>query len=115
VDLALTQLSLRAHPLYRSVLRDYQLTIKALSEGKKEKEAAGTLARLATLRSRLRKDMQGVEDYLDWYEATQTEGESGAFRDYLDTAAELDRPPPPRRDALSRYLNLMEQEFHEDK
>lgn len=110
-DLALTQLALRAHPVYRPVLGEYKSIIKSLSAGKKEKEAAASLAALANLRRKLQRDMQGIEDYLDWYEATQAEGISGNFQDYLNAFEELAKPPVPRRDPLSRYLNLMEQEY----
>ena len=111
VSLDLTQLALRAHPLYRSVLGQYQSLLKSLTNGKKEKEAAGELAALANLRRNLLRDMQGIEDYLDWHEATQSRGLSGSFDEYLRAAAELAQPRAPRRDALSRYMNLMEQEY----
>jgi hypothetical protein len=115
VDLSLTKLALRAHPLYRPVLGEYRSLVKALTEGKKEKEAAGTLANLASLRRKLQRDMQGIEDYLDWYEATQSEGLSGAFDEYLRTAEDLAQPRAPRRDSLSRYLNLIEQEYQPEE
>ena len=51
------------------------------------------------------------QDYLDWSEATQGDGLTGAFEGYLRTAEELSRPAPPRRDPLSRYMNLMESEY----
>lgn len=111
VNLALTQLSLRAHPLYRPVLGEYRTLIKNLTEGKKEKEAAASLARLALLRRTLLHDMQAVEDYMDWFEATQTDGISGAFDEYLRLARELAKPPPPRNDPISRYMDMMEREY----
>jgi hypothetical protein len=115
VDLALRKLALRAHPLYRPVVGEYRSLVKALTEGKKEKETAGTLANLASLRRKLQRDMQRVEDYLDWYEATQGEGLSNAFEEYLRTAEDLARPRAPRRDSLSRYLNLIEQEYQPEE
>jgi len=114
-DLALTQLALRAHPVYRPVFGEYRSLIKLLTAGKKEKEAAASFAALAHLRKELGDDMKGAEDYLNWFEATQTEGISGAFHDYLKTATELDRPVPARRDPLSRYMNLIEQEYQPDE
>jgi len=113
VALALTQISLRAHPLYRPVVGQYLSLVKELSAGKKQKEAATVIASLATVRRNLLSDMGKLEDYLDWYEATQLESLSGGFKDYLRAAAEKDRPPPPRRDPVSRYLNLMESEYSE--
>ena len=113
VHLDLTQLSLRAHPLCRPLLGQYLALVKELSAGKKEKEAAQNIAALAVLRRNLLADITKVEDYLDWHEATQTEGFSGSFHDYLRAAEELSRPPAPRPDPLSRYLNLMEGEYAE--
>lgn len=113
VHLDLTQLSLRAHPLCRPLIGQYLALVKELSAGKKEKEAAHNIATLAVLRRNLLADITKVEDYLDWHEATQTEGFSGSFHDYLRAAEELRRPPAPRPDPLSRYLNLMEEEYKE--
>ena len=115
VDLALTKLGLRGHPIYRPVIAEYRSLIKALSDGKKEKEAAASFAALARLRGKLKSDMQAAEDYLNWYEATQTEGISDAFHDYIRTADQLESPLPPRRDSLTRYMNLIEQEYQPDE
>ena len=111
VNLSLTGMALRAHPIYRPIISDYQSVLKALTAGKKEKEAAATIASLAAVRRKLLRDLQKAEDYLDWSEATQGDGLTGAFDGYLRTAEELGRPAPPRRDPLSRYLNLMESEY----
>lgn len=113
VELALTQLSLRAHPLFRPVIGRYLALVKDLSEGKKEKEAGRTIASLAAIRRNLLADMSKVEDYLDWHEATQTETPSDRFHDYMRAAEDAERPPAPRRDPFSRYLNLMESEYQE--
>ena len=82
-----------------------------LEVGKREKEAAATLTSLANLRLKLKRDMQAMEDYIDWSEATQADGFSGDFDEYLQTAGSLAKPPPPRRDPISRYMNLMENEY----
>jgi hypothetical protein len=55
--------------------------------------------------------MQAMEDYIDWYEATQSEGLSGSFDEYLEVSRNLAKPPAPRHDPLSRYMNLMESEY----
>lgn len=110
-ELALTQLAMRAHPLYRPVINEYLTVVKNLTDGKKEKEAASALTSLAGMRQKIEKDMQSAEDYLDWFEATQSQGRSSDFDEYLRTAASLAKPPPPRRDPVSRYMNLMESEY----
>jgi hypothetical protein len=63
------------------------------------------------MRQKIERDMQSAEDYLDWFEATQSQGRSSDFDEYLRTAASLAKPPPPRRDPVSRYMNLMESEY----
>ena len=68
---------------------------------------------VAGMRRQLLSEMGRVEDYLDWHEATQSHALSGTFHDYLRAAAECARPPVPRRDPLTRYLNLMESEYQE--
>jgi hypothetical protein len=110
-ELALINLAMRAHPLYRPVVSEYLSLVKALGAGKREKEAAAVLKNLASLRLKLERDMRDVEDYVDWAEATQTEGFSGKFDEYLRAAATAAKPPPPRRDPVSRYMNLMESEY----
>ena len=112
-SLALTQLSLRAHPLYRPVIEDYRRIIADLADGKGGKDAAGKLARLAALRHLLKADLQQVEDQLDLFEATQLEGSSGEFDGYMRAADAAELPPPPRRDPISRYLDSMEAEYQD--
>ena len=110
-DLALTRLMLRAHPIYRPLIQEYQETLRSLAKGKASKTLPATLTRLATTRQKLAVTMQGIEDHLDWYEATQTTVPSGAFEDYLRTADELEKPLPPLADPISRYLDQVEAEY----
>jgi|GEM_PF-1645495 len=104
-DLALTRLMLRAHPVYRPIIQEYQDSLRLLAKGKSSKTLSATFARLATTRQKLAENLRAIENHLDWYEATQTTVPSGAFEDYLRTADELEKPLPPRNDAISRYLD----------
>jgi len=113
VELGITQLSMRAHPLYRPVLSRYLEVVKELGQGKRQKEAAGQIASLEAMRRQLLKEMRQLEDYLDWHEVTQTGAISGDFRDYFRAAREVQATASPRPDAYSRYLNLMETEYQE--
>jgi hypothetical protein len=111
VDLALTRLMLRAHPVYRPLIQEYQDTARLLAKGKAGKAIPATLARLAAMREKLALTIRGIEDHLDWFEATQTTTFSGAFEGYLKTAEESEKPLPPRNDALSRYLDEVAAEY----
>jgi hypothetical protein len=51
--------------------------------------------------------MDQVDDYLNWFEATQTTTESGAFAGYLKSAAKSEAEHR-RRDAISVYLDSVE-------
>lgn len=110
-NLALTQLALRAHPLYRPVIEDYRKLIAGLAEGKGSKEAAAKLETLAGLRNRVKGDLQQVEDQLDLFEATQLEGSSGEFEGYIRAADSAELAPTRRRDPLSRYMDSIEEEY----
>ncbi|MES2708657.1 MAG: hypothetical protein V4726_18830 [Verrucomicrobiota bacterium] len=110
-NLDLTLLLLRAHPVYRPIIAEYQTVLRNIAKGKKLKEAAATFERLASTRQKLAAIMREIENTLDDYEARQSPEKSGAFEDYLRTAEELERPPAPRPDPVSRYLDAMEAEI----
>jgi hypothetical protein len=112
-ELGITQLSMRAHPLYRPVLGQYLALVKELGQGKEQKKAAARIASLEAMRRQLLTEMRRVEDYLDWHEATQTGTISGEFSDYFRAARDAARPAAPRVDPVSRYLSLLEAEYQE--
>lgn len=108
--LALTRLMLRANPLYRPIIAEYQEVVRQLAKGKNHRSYPATLARLATTRKKLQETVQEVENHLDWYEATQTATPSGQFEHYLRAAAASAAPAPRRTDPVSTYLDQVEQE-----
>ena len=55
--------------------------------------------------------MSEVDDYLNWFEATQLKTQSGLFEDYLNTSNPAVPSPPHRKDAYSAYLDAMEEQF----
>jgi hypothetical protein len=55
--------------------------------------------------------MRGIDDYLNWFEATRLSGPSGAFADYMKAAESASRPPPGKRDPISVYLDALETQF----
>jgi hypothetical protein len=102
----LALLGARAHPLLRPVVVDYQLAAELLAR-KKRHGLAKRLAGSAALREKIAARMSEVDDFMNWYEATQAKTASGAFRDYLH-AADSSEQVPRRRDALSVYLDALE-------
>jgi hypothetical protein len=52
-----------------------------------------------------------VDDYLNWFEATQLKTQSGLFEDYLNTSSAAVPSRGRRKDAYSAYLDAMEAEF----
>jgi hypothetical protein len=102
----LTLLAARAHPLLRPVVVDYQLAAELVAR-KKRHGLAKRLAGSAALRQKIAARMSEVDDFMNWYEATQAKTASGAFRQYLH-AADSSEEVPRRRDALSVYLDALE-------
>ncbi len=109
--LSLTRLMLRAHPVHRPIIQGYQDALQGLAKGKSPKGLTATLEQLASTRQRLATTLRGVEDHLDWFEATQVQEPSGEFEGYLRAAAELEAGRPPGTDPVSRYLDQIEAEF----
>jgi len=89
---------------------EYQQIALRLASGKR----TGVERRLARLKS-TQKDivarMNEIDDYMNWFEATQAKTSSGAFTDYLKAAGQADEPEKRRRDALSVYLDAVEAQF----
>jgi hypothetical protein len=102
----LTLLTTRAHPLLRPIVVDYQLTAESVAR-KKRHGLAKRLANSRALREKISARMSEVDDFMNWFEATQAKSVSGAFRDYLHASANNDAIPR-RRDALSVYLDALE-------
>ncbi len=98
----------RAHPLLRSIVADYQTVAETVARGRTrglEKRLAAT----AMLRKRVALRMREVDDYMNWFEATQSQSSSGTFREYVRAAAAKDESTR-RHDPLSIYLDAMETE-----
>jgi hypothetical protein len=55
--------------------------------------------------------MNEIDDYMNWFEATQQTNTSGTFTDYLHSAVESSEPQPRRRDPISVYLDALEQQL----
>jgi hypothetical protein len=103
-------LAARANPILRPVIQDYQKIVGQLALGKNH----GVLARLTelkALRAKVAARMSEIDDYLNWFEAAKLETPSGMFDDYFKSTEDLRARGPKRKDALSIYLDAVEQEF----
>jgi hypothetical protein len=99
-----------AHPVLRPVAREYEQVAALLARGKR-RGIAKRLSRLDSTRQQLADRMSEIDDYMNWFEATQMQNWSGAFRDYLRAADQSQLSAPRRRDPLSVYLNALEDQI----
>jgi hypothetical protein len=106
---ALMLFSARANPALRPIVQDYQQLAGQLALGKNH-DVAKKLGDLGNLRAKLSARMGEVDDYMNWFEATQLQTSSGLFEN-LNASADNAVPRPRRKDAFSKYLDAMEQQF----
>ena len=106
-------LAARANPVMRPIVREYQEIAMLLVAGKR-KGLAKRFVRIKTTRAEIVARMKDVDDYMNWFEATQSKTSSGVFVDYLKAAGEPEAPAPRRRDPLSVYLDSIEEQFETD-
>jgi len=107
---ALLLLGGTAHPVLRPVAREYQQIAALLVRGKR-RGIAKRVSRLDSTRKELAARMGDIDDYMNWFEATQMENQSGAFSEYLKAANQSQVSAPKRRDPLSVYLDALEDQI----
>jgi hypothetical protein len=105
----LMRLSGRVHPLLRPTVLSYEHLVASLAHGRIF-GVARKLAGLSNARRLLQVRFDQVEDYMNWFEATQMGTRSGKFRDFLKVANEP-AMAPRRRDSISVYLDALENQF----
>jgi hypothetical protein len=108
----LRELATRANPIYRPIISEYAEATALLRRGK-TKGLATRLSRLRGAREAVATQMRGIDDYLNWFEATSLRGPSGVFSDYMKAAESAARPPQTKRDPISVYLNVLEAQFED--
>lgn len=106
----LTEVGTKVHPLLRPVVSEY-LQINLLISKGKTRNIADTIREIESYRKMIVERMGNINDYLNWYEATQMPVWSGAFDNYLRTARVISTPPPRRNDPITRYIDQVELEF----
>jgi hypothetical protein len=72
---------------------------------------AKRLSLLEATRQRLATRMSEIDDYMNWFEATQMSKGSGNFTGYLKAVDQSQLPPPRRHDPLSIYVDALEDQF----
>jgi hypothetical protein len=106
----LETLSGRANPLYLPVIFEYEKIAARLGR-RKTGRIPKRLAEIRAAREQISRTMSGIEDYMNWFEATQSRKASGAFQEYLRAATETEKNERRRRDRISVYLDVMEAQF----
>jgi hypothetical protein len=97
----------RANPIYRPIVLGYREIASALAR-KKTRRVTRRLDQLASARKETGAVMEKIDDYLNWFEATQSQTRSGNFAEYLKAAGKSDDSEPRRRDPISVYLDVLE-------
>lgn len=105
-------LSGQANPLYRSIITEYQQIIKILGRGK-TRGISERLARVRGTREHVARRMSAIDDYMNWFEATQARSASGAFQNYLEAAELAKKGERHRRDPISIYLDAFEAQLQQ--
>jgi hypothetical protein len=105
----LSLLTTRAHPLMRPIVREYQ-EIASLMAVPKWRGLTRRLSEVKALRDQVAAHMNKIDDYMNWFEATQLTNKSGSFTGYLK-AAEFGAARSRRRDLLSVYLDSLENQL----
>ncbi|HJT80586.1 MAG TPA: hypothetical protein VJ719_05260 [Chthoniobacterales bacterium] len=103
-------LTAEANPILRPLVLEYQQIVQrilARKSGGLEKRLANLAARRQTIRGRASE----IDDYMNWFEATQSGTTSGSFSGYLRAAAHSNELQSRRRDPLSVYLDALEEQF----
>ena len=97
----------QANPVLRPIAREYQAITALLARGKR-RGMAKRLSLLEATRQRLATRMSEIDDYMNWFEATQMSSGSGNFTGYLKAVDQSQLPAPRRHDPLSVYVDALE-------
>jgi hypothetical protein len=97
----------QANPVLCPIVREYQEIVALLARGKR-KRIAKRLSRLEDTRKQLAARMSNIDDYMNWFEATQMKSGSGNFTDYFKAANHSQLAAPKRHDPLSVYVDALE-------
>jgi hypothetical protein len=100
----------QSNPVLRPIAREYQ-QIAALVVRGKRRGVAKRLSRLDATRKQLAARMSDIDDYMNWFEATQMKNGSGIFADYLKAGEQSQPSISNRRDPLTLYVDALNEQF----
>jgi hypothetical protein len=100
----------QTNPVLRPIGREYQAIAALLARGKR-RGVPKRLSRLEVTRQQLAARMTEIDDYMNWFEATQMNIGSGNFTGYLKAVDESQVSAPRRHDPLSVYVDALEDQF----
>jgi hypothetical protein len=100
----------QTNPVLRPIGREYQEIVALLARGKR-RPVLKRLSRLDLTRQQLATRMTEVDDYMNWFEATQMSSGSGNFIGYIKAVDQSQGPAPRRHDPLSVYVDALEDQF----
>jgi hypothetical protein len=103
-------LSTSAHPLLRPAVQEYREIALTLASGRRTR-VTKRLAAAKAIHLQIVRRMTEMDDYMNWFEATQLQTKSGDFTTYLKAAGASEESEKPRRDPLSVYLDAVEAQF----
>jgi hypothetical protein len=107
---ALVALSARANALLRPVVAEYESIVALLARGK-TKDLDARFARAEANRRESLARLAQIDDYMNWFEATQLGVRSDAFDSFLKTAAEIAEQEQRGSDQITQYLDQLEREL----
>ena len=100
----------QANPVLRPIAREYGEIAALLARGKR-KGIVKRLSRLETTHKQLASRMTDIDDYMNWFEATQMKNGSGNFTDYLKAIDQSQLSISKRRDPLTVYVDALEDQL----
>jgi hypothetical protein len=100
----------QTNPVLRPIGREYQEIVALLARGKR-RGLSKRLSRLDVTQQQLAARMTEIDDYLNWFEATQMNSGSGNFTGYIKAVDQSQVEGPRRHDPLSVYVDALEDQF----
>ena len=100
----------QANPVLRPIAREYGEMAALLARGKR-RGIVKRLSRLETTHKQLASRMSDIDDYMNWFEATQMKNGSGNFTDYLKAIDQSQLSISKRRDPLTVYVDALEDQL----
>ena len=100
----------QANPVLRPIAREYGEITALLAHGKR-RGIVKRLSHLETTHKQLASRMSDIDDYMNWFEATQMKNGSGNFTDYLKAIDQSQLSISKRRDPLTVYVDALEDQL----